>query len=122
MKTLTRDQKLILLAEYEGWRSITPYRGTVEGIPPYDGYFSPMPVPDYLNDLNAIQEIVMKLGTSLRDLYNDNLVESLTVNLPYSDNYDFDAVINATAEQRAAALIKTLKLCKRPRKTRTKRT
>jgi hypothetical protein len=65
-------------------------------------------VPHYTEDLNAVQLVVMKLQRNIRDLYNENLWEYVTTTFDYDELYNMDRAINATAEERARALAKTI--------------
>lgn len=69
-------------------------------------------LPDYVNDLNAIHEAIAKLG--------DGQYEEFTVHLARASvgsadrGYDMRPLYEATASQRAEALLKTLSLWKEP--------
>lgn len=67
-----------------------------------------LPIPDYLNDLNAMHEAVMALPSNTRDLVNLKLCEITAGNFDHSETHDMDAALNATAAQRAEAFLKTI--------------
>lgn len=69
------------------------------------------PIPDYLNDLNAIHEVVNHFSFHQRENYNAKLFQvvsgvnqSIAITEP---NYIFQA-LNATAAQRCEALLRTI--------------
>ena len=76
-----------------------------------------MPLPDYLNDLNAIAEAEKTLNgktVDIRSLYYDNLA-LIVPNWPKHRDEFFEhdySMLTATAEQRACAFLKTLGLWK----------
>lgn len=102
---MTPEEQRIALAEWAGWKELRDGRykkdGVVERFP-----------PDYLNDLNAVHEMEIKLGSSQCAAYRDILEQN---NDSYS-NMNGSCVdwslVHATAAQRCEALLKTLNLWK----------
>jgi hypothetical protein len=66
------------------------------------------PLPDYLNDLNAMHEILGKLHRDLRGIFIKNLEKILVRDSVYhAIDMDWEAC-NATASQRAEAYLRTI--------------
>lgn len=70
-------------------------------------------LPNYLSDLNAIHNVVMSLTANQRDMVNLKLYEIVRGDYDYSEIYDMDATINATAAERAQAYLETIKKYKK---------
>lgn len=69
-----------------------------------------IPVPDYLNDLNAMHEAEKKLSPKDCYIYNANLCKLMGDWTPQSSAPNW--VFHATAAQRAEAFLRTLNLWK----------
>jgi len=97
---MTPEQQRAALAEWAGWEAEQPDWDVGRGFP-----------PDYLNDLNAVHELEMKLPKENLGLYATNL--SRVVGYAGINNsgewLPHNAYIwHATAAQRCEALLKTL--------------
>jgi hypothetical protein len=66
------------------------------------------PLPDYVNDLNAISEAESKLVFSKRQRYFRELQHVMSKPLLYGTHAHISECILATAAQRAEALLRTL--------------
>lgn len=103
-----------VLAEWEGWVDIKPsgrLDGQLVGVSPFDPVLlTRVEIPDYCNDLNAIQRAVMKLDSGQRRAF----VSDLNGIIARDSALSFDgcewlfALANATARQHCEALVKTL--------------
>ena len=107
---LTNEQKRIRIAEACGWKCVSDSRKYLQGIngfhPEYDGSLNDnankVPIPDYLNDLNAMHEAEKVLDGSQIDEYKHRLKIVVT---------DKERISQcATATQRAEAFGRTLNL------------
>jgi len=123
---MTDEQINIAIAEACGWTCL----GQVEGCKPHgyppdarkpttkellEGYGpSPWDVPDYCNDLNAMHEAVRKLTDSQRAEFRRNLTKVWTTwyNATRGLFPNHDDSVNAPADQRAEAFLRTLNLWK----------
>jgi hypothetical protein len=120
---MTPEQKRIAIAEACGWRGISeqflvgyapwrtePYSDRVNACSIADLDSIPLdPLPDYLNDLNAMHEAESK---ALRDGYSYwKFIELLDGLVKHGEHVDYVADrASATAAQRAEAFGKTLNL------------
>ena len=96
------EQQRIAIAEFCGWKVFSLNNANhIEG----NAVITMDTVPDYLNDLNAIQEAVMTglIDSDQKDRYKDNL---RSICRAYSDSAW--VMINATAEQRCEAFVSTM--------------
>jgi hypothetical protein len=115
-KELTPHQKRIKVAELDGYSSISD--PTDEWVASYEDNIGDLPfnamvgrrnhtwldlVPDYLNDLNAIQEAIENLDGPTGNLFIAALIEVTGAVDGYAR-----CLINATAEQRAEAFVLTM--------------
>ncbi len=102
------EQQRIAIAEACGW---TVINDTLCNIKP-DRYGDPevepiAPLPDYLNDLNAMQEAVMSLSNTKFNRWAQELSILLTGTKHKAPTREF---LCATAAQRAEAFLRTLLL------------
>lgn len=111
---MTQEQKRIKLAEAGGWKVHPKDRFTV--IPPNSPHsVQPLStIPDYFNDLNAVQELQDKLTNDQQFEFVYHLNDVLEL-VPLSSPASYREVVlfafaNATATQRSEALGKTLNL------------
>lgn len=65
-------------------------------------------VPNFPGDLNAMHQAIIQLSGNQRDLFNTKLCEITAGGFDFSELYDLDASINATAAQRAEAFLRTV--------------
>lgn len=121
---MTKEKQQITIAKACGWkdvkvtnheyvdvdsRSITYWSG-LTGIPPeFIHYEQRIRVPDYLNDLNAINDAVLSILNSATSQLNWDYCRILG-GVTGSGNHVTTAIIHATAAQRAKALLKALNL------------
>lgn len=106
---MNENEQRTAIAEFQGWKSIRPDAGgTLIGYPPnkdQDGW-PPCPVPDYLNDLNAMHEAEEHLhGREQLEMWNDNFYVTPR-NLTSDEIGDWPC--HSTAAQRAEALLRTI--------------
>ena len=125
---MTPEQQKIAIAEACGWTNIClqplwvsdiedefppvlcgthPSKGRPEGIPKRFG-----PLPDYLNDLNAMHDAWLKLPPSKKERFESELYSIVIGRAEYNRNDDAGWITNATAAQRAESFLKTLNLWK----------
>lgn len=97
------DQDINLaIANICGWRIVNDlYWGK-------DGCTQRATLPDYANDLNAMHDAIMGQSQEMRMNINDKLMHLIDSYAPYC----LDRTINATAHQRAEALLRTFNLWK----------
>ena len=105
------EQQRIAIAEACGWRLFSqfknlwaPPRSVVE----YD--CDARPLPNYLNDLNAMHEAVSIFDYDQADQFEDHLCDICKRSNDEKENpapWRF-AVVNATATQRAEAFLRTI--------------
>jgi hypothetical protein len=112
---MTNEQINAAIAETCGWTEIQegdPW-GTLIGKPnrrtyrdPWHGTEDLFEIPDYCNDLNAMQASVLlsRCNLDLSYLYINNLCKACGVN----HQYLCVAIIHATARQRAEAFLRTI--------------
>lgn len=106
---MTQEQKRIAIAEACGWKLVIdnpdyePYWESPEGR--MIGVNSANPLPDYLNDLNAMHEAVKSLPQYLKPRYFACLcaVVSGAISL-----HGYSEATEATAAQRADAFLSTI--------------
>ena len=115
---MTQEQKRIKLAEAGGWKKLKgfsdsgwPLLRTPPEKPNKEGYLEA--IPDYLNDLNAVHELELKVfqDSSFQLDYSRSLIRIIKNLSPLCKQFftDFD-LVTATAAQRCEALGLTLKL------------
>ena len=104
---LTDKQKRIRIAELAGCVEVSVYsdgHSFCKKPRPSDGELSIYPVPDYLNDLNAMHEACAQFEGNDGKCLIYNMFLHKVCNEPLSAF----PIINATAAQRAAAFLLTL--------------
>jgi hypothetical protein len=69
---MTPEAQRIAIAEACGWMEIKEYQHLLWGFHPKEG-FQEAPVPDYLNDLNAIQSAVLSQGAEFQRKFDAEL-------------------------------------------------
>jgi hypothetical protein len=111
---MDKNKQRIKIAEVCGYTHVRIIKA-IEG-PPDIGIghhpTEPHSVPDYLNDLNAMHELVNILSYEQAELFEDELCDLVMRSIETIENpppFKF-AVANATAAQRAKAFLKTLNL------------
>ncbi len=121
---MTHEEQRIALAEWAGWVEVYApvdwMPGELTGIytfpHPTDPektkyYISRKPVPDYLNDLNAVHLLEKRLTDDQHRQFRRELQS--VVKKPRMRGKDISrSTISATAAQRCEALLKTLNLWK----------
>lgn len=113
---MTPEAINIAIAEARGWTKIYwggGQRHRPMGInPEVDGVR--LPLPDYLNDLNAMHEAVMSQNWPLsgRITYRRNLQDIVSRDKGVDNLIHYGECINATAAQRAEAFLRTKGLWK----------
>lgn len=104
-KVMSKDEQRIAIAETCGWRRKGPQRN--HWINPNECHVSAfsdnLPIPDYLNDLNAMWLAVRKGLTGAKQLRTYEA---------YLQDLSPDYPTEATAAQRAEAFLRTLNLLK----------
>ena len=112
---MTDQQINEAIAAHCGWTGIRQGNYGIVGVPPigYDPRISLPPIPDYCNDLNAIHEAEQAHWIRHhidRDTYREHL--SIIVHGGsrhwYRDFAIINALMDATAHQRAEAFLKTV--------------
>jgi hypothetical protein len=103
------ESQRIAIAEACGWKNLCWYRVDVNeeiliGNSPKDTHPYSSPVPDYLNDLNAMHEAERVIPENLRGAYTTTLH---IFSSHYADEREWLA-IHSTAAQRAEALLRTI--------------
>ena len=103
------DEMRIALAQHEGWTDIQEYGCFIKGIEPGTGFDEP--IPEYLNDLNAVHRIEATLNTvTLRHFYYFHLATQAETARDGSHKFGVNlcwATTHADAAQRAEALLRT---------------
>jgi len=100
---MTQEQKRIKLTESAGWEVIGLTLCNVKPDKNGDPEIEPIaPLPDYFNDLNAVQELEKVLTEDQYDEYRHHLGKAV--------GYLWRGIFSATATQRADAIGKTLNL------------
>lgn len=115
-RKLTDVEKRIKVAELCGWKNFEPNdNGTCDITEIGCGWlgtnlegFELCPVPDYLNDLNAMAEAETMLVDGLGDLYNYHLWTVVRQDSERLGVWDQIFVWKATAAQRAEAFVLTM--------------
>lgn len=111
---MNREKQRIAIAEACGWRHFqdsvyspfgSPY---LVGKPPDPEAQNLQKVPDYLNDLNAMNEAVESLDRFDKSLYHSALQR--VVGIANTSNDEPRYATEATAAQRAEAFLRTLDL------------
>lgn len=105
---MNNEKQRIAIAEACGWTVINGYlchiktnRNGAEEVATI------APLPDYLNDLNAMHEAEKILTALQRAPYAHELLRLVAINQPWC-HLDFFQVAHATAEQRAEAFLRTI--------------
>jgi hypothetical protein len=105
---LSDEEKRIKVAEHDGWRShehpgcgVFWYRGNIKGRVFDSATLAAVDLPDYLNDLNAIQAAVDEQGLSFQVKFYYCLLDVIG----HHDHMEVEAA-NATAAQRAEAFVR----------------
>jgi hypothetical protein len=106
---MTQEQKRIKLAEAAGWRLFSQFKNLwapPKHVVEYD--CDAYPLPDYFNDLNAVQELQDKLTNDQQFEFVYHLNDVLEL-VPLSSPASYKEVVlfsfaNATAAQRFEAL------------------
>lgn len=111
--TLTDEQLNLAICEWRGWEFQSNDPQPNESVRPPSGplvrYSS---VPSHIIGIEALgnmHEVIMSLNNNMRDLVNDQLVEDTGAGVDSTELSDLDAAINATARQRAIALLHVVK-------------
>jgi hypothetical protein len=110
---MTQEQKRIKLAEAAGWIEISDWKAAgINGKHPTEPWVEV--IPDYFNDLNAVQELQDKLTNDQQFEFVYHLNDVLEL-VPLSSPASYREVVlfsfaNATAAQRFEALGLTLNL------------
>jgi hypothetical protein len=106
---MTPESQRIAIAEACGWS----YEKNETYAPDGAFWWSKNPeFPDYLNDLNAMHDAWLKLSPSEKERFESHLYSIVIGEAEYNHNDDAGWITNATAAQRAEALLKTLNLWK----------
>jgi len=108
---MTDEQMRIRLAYCAGFKDVEYRHGFDHD---YVGYVDGQAttVPDYLNDLNAVHELEMKLDGVDQSTYEAHLLDVVTPEdeVDNEDRNFYWFVVHASANQRCEALLKTLGL------------
>lgn len=102
---MTEQEQRIAIAEWRGWKDcfLSPGIGVTGNRPsPMDVYARAL-IPDFLHDLNAIQDAAWTLPKDKRNDYMDYLHDIASMPGDYGW---YEA--NASPSQRAEALLKTI--------------
>ena len=104
---MTPEKQRIAIAEACGWDGIFKndegeYCGHQPNQPRFTEWVTNAPLPDYLNDLNAMHEAEKVLTDDQYDDYRRHLGKAA--------NYLWRGIFSATAAQRAEAFLRTLNL------------
>lgn len=110
---LTDEEMRIAIAEACGWKPYKPITHdgwpllmTPPKKPNKEGWLEP--IPDYLNDLNAIHEAIMSLPINKRDQFDVELAVVVHGDfIRHQVRYQRFETTNATARQRCLAYLKT---------------
>ncbi len=107
---MTPEAQRIAIAEAHRWSEISLGHKNSEFAETLMGLKSPIswrrPIPDYLNDLNAMHEAEKVLTAEQEEIYHSILADMC------SAVYAYRFAISATAAQRAEAFLKALDLWK----------
>lgn len=105
-------KQIIAIAEAQGIRcKVNPFSGNVLRLVTSPGETVVRfgsPVPDYINDLNAIHQAFLTLGDLDRSKFCAELANAITrrgVTETHSFHHEY---VNATAAQRAEAFLRTI--------------
>lgn len=107
---MTPEEKRIAIAEACGWKNLRTEEFLCRLILVGDTAEGARAVPDYLNDLNAMQCAIKVHNDGWWEDYLKNLI-TICGHDP-DRGWDFRPVVEATADQRADALLLTLGLMK----------
>ena len=111
---MTDEQINIAIAEACGWSNIQdsdykPFgKAQLVGRHPSGSYQNLLRLPDYLNDLNAMHEAWETLTLAKKRQFETELYRVIICDGDYNRNDDAMKITNATARQRAEALLETL--------------
>jgi hypothetical protein len=106
---MTPEQQRIAIAEACGWTFIE--RLALTGIPKGSrGNADARVIPDYLNDLNAMNEVEQNLGGMDKAEFAVQLCRVVGKDWPSGIGGGSFAHVHATAAQRAEAFLRTLNL------------
>lgn len=110
MKT---EQQRIAIAQAMGWTDCEYVQqiGLCKGRAPDECIMQE--IPEYLVDLNAIHEaekILWEMDWGHRYIFNDHLANVLKGRSVNRNEWDAEILLDATAENRAEAFLKTLEL------------
>lgn len=109
---MTHEEQRIKIAEACGWTDVKRENrhefGGLRGIDPEHG--ERVIVPDFAGDLSAIHRAIACQTTEVKHSYAVILAISLWPNFGWNDWRDTLAVSEATAAQKAEALLKALNL------------
>lgn len=108
---MTEQEQRIAIAEFCGWHDVASDNrgGTLHGTWPLTGVVSNL--PDYFHDLNAIHEAWQRLDRKQRVAFSRCLRIKVVSDGGHKASFDEDIVAcceNATAAQRAEALLKAI--------------
>jgi len=98
---MSEEEQRIAIAEACGWTKTWAEKGTGQ----MEFHSHPVPLPDYLNDLNAMHEVEKILTNKQREKYIDTLLDADDNRIPYDECWFF---LHTTAAQRAEAFLKTI--------------
>ncbi len=113
---MTPEEQRIALAEWDGWKyspsanSSIKHEAVMAWYRPGNPPWHLEQLPDYLNDLNAVHELEMKMRGTLEQYHNDPVMHRRWKEYQYYLIQRYGA--SATAEERCEALLKTLNLWK----------
>jgi len=108
---MTPEAQRIAIAEACGWKVSSSIKGPYDGCP--CGTLPPLrsitPLPDYLNDLNAMHEAEKTLTDANRGQYGRFLTRLVTgIFTMHHAHADTARIAHATAAQRAEAFLRTV--------------
>ena len=106
---MTPEQQRFAIAEVCGWKDIHPLSGCLQGIPKNGGECDRQPLPDYLNDLNAIREAEEHIPLEKHQEYFNRLVYS-EYPVPLDQLELTRRAVFASAPQKAEAFLRNLNL------------
>jgi|Laugresu1bdmlbdd_1035124.scaffolds.fasta_scaffold08362_4 pterin-4a-carbinolamine dehydratase len=107
---MTDEQINIAIAEACGWRLIFKTKIRQYGRPPWKIDGCRKRIPDFCNDLNAMNEAEKVLDYEQSEVFSDkvaDIVQAVNHEMDYPFPWHF-ARIHATARQRAEAFLRTL--------------
>lgn len=100
------NRQIIKISEFRGWKNGIPPAGLrVEKVSRLSTEYK---MPDYLNDLNAIHEVISNLPLNLINAFEKNLCEIFIAAKPKQTNHFWWETLLATAPQLCEALLKTI--------------